>query len=110
MDSATLTSLVQLENLYLNRNHLTSLDAKLLTTNVNLKTLKLDQNKLGCNCELVWLWEFVKTKGGQKVSAFCHLPLNLVNKNLNSLNLADFNCGKYIFNHSSQNQFQKFFC
>lgn len=55
---------------------------------------RLDSNLLECDCDIKWLWTYLRTNAGRvHATAVCHGPANLRGRHLSQLTEADFNCG-----------------
>ena len=59
----------------------------------NIKTIRLNNNPLNCNCHLRWLWRWLSRKPEVTTDgAICHMPNYTSGNNLTSANLTSFVC------------------
>nr|CAB3266365.1 slit homolog 2 protein [Phallusia mammillata] len=71
-------SLINLEILLLNNNNLSAVPSTIFGDQlVNLRMINLQSNPLHCNCQLVWLTEWMVLQPTLTVSAVCIIPQNM---------------------------------
>lgn len=61
---------------------------------VSLKRLRLDNNEIVCNCNILWLLKLLKQSTHIEAEIICKHPANLLGKALSDLNDVDLNCSK----------------
>lgn len=67
---------------------------------------RLDSNLLECDCDIKWLWTYLRTNAGRvHATAVCHGPANLRGRHLSQLTEADFNCGMMWHTHTQNIRF-----
>lgn len=88
MDKASLRDLPQLVSLTLNTNNLTTLSGDLVQGLPRLQSLRLEHNKLECDCRLAWVLDHETLAP----LARCHLPYSLNGRRIVELRKKAMKC------------------
>ncbi|KAK3600848.1 hypothetical protein CHS0354_014213 [Potamilus streckersoni] len=78
--------------LTLNNNNLTTLPNNLFADMQRLKVLRLRDNRFICDCHMVWLARWLKTRRKFAVHTTCSSPSHLRGFDIHSLGETDFKC------------------
>ncbi|KAK0077767.1 hypothetical protein PV325_003479, partial [Microctonus aethiopoides] len=92
IDEGAIRELKDLEILTLNNNKLTTLGKEMLFGLLRLRTLKLADNYLACDCHLAWLSRHLKSIPRLGQHTKCASPAHLKGQNLVDLQEHEFKC------------------
>lgn len=94
LENGAFEGLSELRYLYLFKNQIKSIESQAFSNLRNLQQIRLDSNLLECDCDIKWLWTYLRTNAGKvHAIAVCHGPANLRGRHLSQLTETDFNCG-----------------
>lgn len=79
---------------YLHNNKITQIPNGLFENMQTLKRLRLDNNEIACNCNVLWLLNLLKKSTYIEAEITCKYPTELTGKKLSDLNEADLDCSK----------------
>lgn len=81
---------------YLHNNKITHLSTGLFENMVSLKRLRLDNNEIVCDCNILWLLKLLKTSTHIETDITCKYPENLNGKSLSHVNESELDCSEYL--------------
>ncbi|XP_076059320.1 slit guidance ligand isoform X2 [Oratosquilla oratoria] len=92
VDAAAIKGLKQLQVLTLNNNNLTTLPEDFLDPLGNLRSVRLADNKLSCDCRLAWLGRWLRRHPTLALFTRCDSPYSLRGKEVAEIHESRFRC------------------
>ncbi|XP_044259557.1 protein slit isoform X2 [Tribolium madens] len=92
IDDQALRSFKDLEILTLNNNNLTWIGKDMFSNMFRLRTLRLSDNLLHCDCQLSWLARYLRHSPRLAQYTRCHSPNHLKGQNIADLQDQEFKC------------------
>ncbi|KAL1130294.1 hypothetical protein AAG570_013232, partial [Ranatra chinensis] len=92
VDEQAIKNLKELEVLTLNNNNLSWLAADIFSELVRLRALRLSENRLGCDCQLAWLAEWLRRHPRLALYTRCFSPNQLKGQTIADLHQQEFKC------------------
>ncbi|XP_017781049.1 PREDICTED: protein slit [Nicrophorus vespilloides] len=92
IDDQALRSFKDLEILTLNNNNLTWIGKDMFSNMFRLRTLRLSDNLLHCDCQLSWLARYLKHSPRLAQYTWCHSPGHLKGQSVSELLEQEFKC------------------
>lgn len=80
---------------FLQDNKFTQIPIGSFTNMPSLKHLRLDSNKINCDCSIEWFVTAIKIRKNLVTSMMCAQPVKMAGKSITSLKENDFDCCKY---------------
>ncbi|XP_021379773.1 peroxidasin homolog isoform X1 [Mizuhopecten yessoensis] len=97
VESKAFRHLRKLEQVFMHNNNISSLPEGLFDNTPKLQRLRLDENPVRCDCDLLWVSRLVQRRRPRvQITGTCHSPQRLLNRPIGTLNERQFNCGRYV--------------
>ncbi|XP_043926194.1 peroxidasin homolog isoform X2 [Protopterus annectens] len=95
LEAETFNNLPKLERLFLHNNKIAHLVPGTFSNLQSLKRLRLDSNELQCDCDLLWLADFLRNyakAGNAQAAATCEYPRRLQGRSVATITAEELNC------------------
>ncbi|KAK3090062.1 hypothetical protein FSP39_008890 [Pinctada imbricata] len=93
IQNGAFNGLPQLRHLFLYKNDIERIDRQTFSSLTNLRQLRLDSNPIICDCDILWLSQFLQRRSGRiQASAICRQPQQLQGRHVSRLTPTDLNC------------------